>query len=419
MNESRRTSKRWLWLGVVVVCIGLLAAAIHFAFGAWAWSAVAFFAVATSMGLYFGVSACGAWTETPLLEMARPRNRPYFGGSGAIARHIAFLAIWSLVIGIYTLVLVYAIRVGMVQVESLWAMHFGGEMPSLYQPGGRLGLTLIIAFSLCRATARVERVAAARRGEELSIDDGSFVDDAGLMKHRGLLKLGIVRLMILFLVPIYKELRRKTGLMDSAAHALLMREFGYAALARAGYVLIERYDNRAIRELRDQLAETVCPGEPDKEVELKAGLVASALYQLDGYYAARERVQAYTAVLGASPSDPGGQAVRVATRHTLSTSQVPLRITCEKHGARRARLLDYRADARGLGLLLEHCSCLDQLERTHELRFELNYKSFVGEVRHRSFRSDSQRELHVGLQLPDAVATAALAELQRCVHSDR
>jgi hypothetical protein len=419
MSERRQTSKRWLWLGVVVVCIGLLAAAIHFVLGAWAWSAVAFFAVATGMGLYFGVSACGAWTETPLLEMARARNRPYFGGSGAIARHIAFLAVWSLVVGIYTLVLVYAIRVGMVQVEGLWAMNFGGEMPDLHQPGGRLGLTLIIAFSLCRATARVERVAAAHRGEELSIDDGSFVDDVKLLKHRGLLKLAIVRLMILFLVPIYKELRRKTGLMESAAHALLMREFGYAALTRAGYVLIERYDHRAIRELRDQLADTVCPGAPEKETELKAGLVASALYQLDGYYAARERVQAYTVDLSASPSDPGGTTVRVATRHTLSTARVPLRITCEKHGARRARLLDYRADARGLGLLLEHCSCLEQLERTHELRFELNHKPFVGEVRHRSFRSDSQRELHVGLQLPDAVAQAALAELQRCVHSDR
>jgi hypothetical protein len=410
---------RWLWLGVVLMCLGLLAAAIHFVLGAWAWSAVAFFAVATSMGLYFGVSACGPWTETPLLEMTRPRNRPYFGGSGAIARHIAFLALWSLVIGVYTLVLVYAIRVGMVQVESLWAAHFGGEMPNLYQPGGRLGLTLIIAFSLCRATARVERVAAAQRGEELSIDDGSFVDDITLMKHRGLLKLAIVRLMILFLVPIYKELRRKTGLMESAGHALLMREFGYAALTRAGYVLLERYDNRAIRELRDQLGATVCPGEPAKEIELKAGLVASALYQLDGYYAARERVQAYTADLSASPSDPGEPGVRVATRHTLSTARVPLRIPCEKHGAHKALLLDYRADARGLGLLFEHCSCLAQLERTHELRFELNSKSFVGEVRHRSYRSESQTELHVGLQLPDAVAKAALAELQRYVHSDR
>lgn len=206
--------------------------------------------------------------------------------------------------------------------------------------------------------------------------------------------------------------------MESAAHALLMREFGYIRLTRAGYVLIERYDHRAIRELRDQLAETVCPGEPEKETELKAGLVASALYQLDGYYAARERVQAYTADLTASQSDPGRPGARVATRHTLSIARVPLRVPCEKHGALRARLLDYRADARGLGLLFEHCSCMEQLECTHELRFELNNKSFVGQVRHRSYRQ-SQRELHVGLQLPDAVAKAALVELERYVHSDR
>jgi hypothetical protein len=418
MRETSGASKRWLWTGVVVVCAGLLAAAIHFAVGAWAWSAAAFFAVASTLGFYFGVSACGAWTETPLLEMARPRNHPYFGGSRAIARHFSFLALWSFAIGIYTLVLVYAVRVGIVQVEGLWAEHFGGEMPNLHQPGGRLGLTLIIAFSLCRATTRVERVAAAQRGEELSIDDGSFVDDATVIKHRGLLKLAIVRLMILFLVPIYKELRRKSGLMESAAHALLMREFGYVALTRAGYVLIERYDHRAIRELRDHMAATLCPGAPDKEVELKAGLVASALYQLDGYYGARERIRAYTVDLSASDSDPGESGVRVATRHTLATAKVPLRITCEKHGARRARLLDYRADARGLGLLLEHCSCLEQLERTHELRFELNHKSFVGEVRHRSYRSGAARELHVGLQLPDAVAQDALAELQRCVHTE-
>lgn len=211
MRERTQTSKRWLWLGVVVVCIGLLAAAIYFAFGTWMWSAVAFFLVATAMGLYFGVSACGAWTETPLLEMLRPKNHPYFGGSGAIARHLAFLTLWSLVIGIYTLVLVYAIRAGMVEVEGLWAMHFGGEMPNLHQPGGRLGLTLIIAFSLCRGTARVERVAAAHRGEELSIDDGSPIDDPALVRHRGLLQLAIVRVMIVFLVPIYKELRRKTA----------------------------------------------------------------------------------------------------------------------------------------------------------------------------------------------------------------
>lgn len=414
-SERRGTGRRVLWLGIVVFCTALLLAAIHFVFGAWAWSAGAFFVVATGMGLYFGVSACGAWTETPLLEMARARNRPYFGGPGAIARHLAFLSLWSSAIGVYTLVLVYAIRAGMVQVEGLWAQHFGGDMPNLHQPGGRLGLTLIVAFSLCRATARVERVAAAQRGEELSIDDGSFIDEGQLLKHRGLMKLAIVRLMILLLVPIYKELRRKTGLMESAAHALLMREFGYTALTRAGYVLIARYDSRAIRELRDQLSATVCPNEPAKEVELKAGLVASALYQLDGYYAARERVHAYTANL----TELNGPGVRVATRHILSTGRVPLSITCEKHGAREARLLDYRADARGLGLLLEHCSCLEQLDRAHELRFELNSKSFIGEVRHRSYRSESRRHVHVGLQLPDAVAQAALAELQRCVHSDR
>ena len=91
---------------------------------------------------------------------------------------------------------------------------------------------MIIAFTLCRAAVRVERVAAAQRGEELRIDDGSFadeesVDDSSQVKHRGLLKLALVRLMVLFLVPIYKELRRKSGLMESAAHALLMREFGY------------------------------------------------------------------------------------------------------------------------------------------------------------------------------------------------
>ena len=419
MSESGGTSKPWLWTGVVVACVLLLAAAVHFAFGAWAWSAVAFFSVAASMGLYYGVSACGAWTETPLLEMVSVKNRPYFGGSAAIARHIAYLVLWSCVIGVYTLMLVYAIRVGMVQVEGLWAKHFGGEMPNVYQPNGRLGLTLIIAFTLCRATARVERVAAAQRGEELSIDDGSFVDDANVLKHTGLLKLAIVRMMIVFLVPIYKELRRKTGLMESAAHALLMREFGYIALTRAGYVLIERYDHRAICELRDHLAATQCPGEPDKEIELKAGLVASALYQLDGYYAARERIRAYTVNLNAPFSDPEEIGVRVATRHTLSTSQVPLQIPCEKHGARRARLLDYRADARGIGLLFEHCSCLEHVERTHALRFELNSKPFVGEVRHRSYRAGSGKELYVGLQLPYAVARDALAELQRYVQPPR
>lgn len=420
---AKNRSKTILWLTVVVMIGALLAAAVHFAFGAWAWSAVAFFGVAASLGGYFGLTACGPWTETPLLEMLRPRNRPYFGGGRAIARHFAFLALWSSAIGIYSVVLVYAIRVGMVHVEGLWTEHFGGEMPSVYQPNGRFGLTLIIAFTLCRAVIRVERVAAAQRGEELSIDDGSFVDDDAVddssnVKHRGLLKLAIVRLMVLFLVPIYKELRRKSGLMESAAHALLMREFGYVALTRAGYMLIERYDHRAMRELRDQLAATQCPGEPDKEIEIKAGLVASALYQLDGFYAARERVRAYNVDLHQPDNDLLGNGVRVATRHTVSTAHVPLHIICEKHGSRHARLLDYRADARGLGVLLERCSCLDRLEREQELRFELNSKSFVGEVRHRSYRSGAARELHVGLQLPDAVAQAALAELQRCVQTD-
>jgi hypothetical protein len=352
--------------------------------------------------------------------MLRSSNRPYFGGPTAIARHFAFLLLWSSAIGIYSLVLVYAIRVGMVQVEGLWSEHFGGEMPNLYQPNGRLGLTLIVAFSLCRAVIRVERVAAAQRGEELSIDDGSFVDEDGVddssnLNHRGLFKLAMVRLIVLFLVPIYKELRRKSGLMESAAHALLMREFGYIALTRAGYVLIERYDHRAMRELREQLAATQCPGEPDKEIEIKAGLVASALYQLDGYYAARERIRAYNVDLKQPDNNRLQNGVRVATRHILSTAHVPLHIICEKHGSRQARLLDYRADARGLGMLLERCSCLDQLEREQELRFELNHKSFVGEVRHRSYRAGAASELHVGLQLPDAVAKAALAELQRCV----
>jgi len=288
--------KGLLWGGVVGVCASVLALAVHYAFGTWAWSAFFFFALATALGMYFGVTASGSWTETPLLEMARPKNHRYFGGRRAIARHVAFLGLWSTAIGMYTLVLVYAARVGMLQLEAEWVQRFGGQLPSLEQPGGRTGMTIVIAFVLCRATIRVERVLAARRGEELSLDDGSLLDEPR-EQHAGLLKLAIVRVMIVFLVPIYKELRRKSGLMESAAHALLMRDFGYEALTRAGYVLIERYDHRAVRELREQLSATRFAGEPDKDVEVKAGLVASALYELHGYYGARERIRAYNATV--------------------------------------------------------------------------------------------------------------------------
>src|SRR5262245_40876632 len=88
---SKRTT--FIWLTVVLMFGALLMAAIHFVFGAWAWSAAAFFAVAAAMCAYFGLTACGPWTETPLLEMLRAANRPYFGGGAAIARHFAFLTL--------------------------------------------------------------------------------------------------------------------------------------------------------------------------------------------------------------------------------------------------------------------------------------------------------------------------------------
>jgi hypothetical protein len=405
--------RRLLWSGVVLFCLALSALALHFAVGAWAWSAVAFFGVAAALGAYFGVTACGPWTETPLLEMARPRNHRYFGGAGAIARHLAFLALWSCAIGVYTLLLVYFVRAGIVPLEKEWVEHFGGQLPNLHQPGGRLGLTIAIAFLLCRATIRVERVAAARRGEELQIDDGSYADDFGTERHSGLLKFGAVRLLIVFLAPIYKELRRKTGLMESAAHALMMRDFSYRELTRAGYVLIERYEHRALRELREQLAATQIPGQPDKELEVKAGLVASALYELDGYYGARERIRAYNAepeaklhtqrMLGSSPPE-----LRQTSRSSLKAGAIELTVPCSTHGPRRARLLDYRNDARGIGLIAEHCACL---ESAAELEFVLNQKALRGAVCHSS-RPPDGGELRIGLALSEAAAQIALAELQ-------
>ena len=403
-----------LWAGVVVVCVGLLALAVHFAFGMWAWSAFVFASVAAAIGLYFGVTACGAWTETPLLEMARPRNHRYFGGGRAIARHVAFLAVWCTAISMYTLVLVYFVRVGIIQLEGQWVERFGGQLPSLTEPGGRLGMTIVIAFLLCRATIRVERVLAARRGEELSLDDGSLLDEPR-EQHAGLLKLAIVRIMIVFLVPIYKELRRKSGLMESAAHALLMRDFGYDALTRAGQILIERYDHRAVRELREQLAATRFPDEHDKEVEVHAGLVASALYELHGYYGARERIRAYNATVYARERDSQQSELRTAPRLTRNAQAVALIVSCSKHGPRRAQLLDYREDARGLGVVTERCACLDEAD---ELAFELNHKPFVGEIRHRSAGSQDEQALRLGVLLQDATARAALSELQRCLRPE-
>ena len=412
LRRSAPLPRGVLWAGVVLVCAAVLALAVHYAFGTWAWSAFAFFSVAAALGVYFGVTACGAWTDTPLLEMARPKNYRYFGGRRAIARHVAFLVLWSTAIGMYTLVLVYFVRVGIIQLEGEWVQRFGGQLPSLTQPGGRLGLTIVIAFLLCRAVIRVERVVAARRGEELSLDDGSLLDEPR-EKHSGLLKLAIVRMIVVFLVPIYKELRRKTGLMESAAHALLMRDFGYAALTRAGYVLIERYDHRAVRELREQLAATSFPGEPDKEIEVKAGLVASALYELHGYYGARERIRAYNADLYARERDSQTEQ-RSAPRFTRNVGAVALSVSCLRHGARRARLLDYSADGRGLGVLTERCDCLDAAD---ELAFELNEKQFVAEIRHRArgAEQDPEQALRLGVLLHESTARAAHAELQRCL----
>lgn len=410
VRRAGRLGKTCWWVFVTLMCTALLVLGVHYAFGTWAWSALVFFSTAASIGLYFGVTASGSWTDTPLLEMARPKNRRYFGGGRAIARHLAFLGLWSTAIGMYTLVLVYAARVGILQLEAEWVTRFGGQLPSVEQPGGRTGMTIVIAFLLCRATIRVERVLAARRGEELSLDDGSLLDEPR-EQHSGLLKLAIVRMMIVFLVPIYKELRRKTGLMESAAHALLMREFGYEALARAGEVLIERYDNRAVRELREQLTATRYEGEPEKEVEVKAGLVASALYELHGYYGALERVRAYNADRLRSDRDSQTE-LRSAPRLTHHATAVPLTVSCLQHGARRARLLDYRADARGLGLSTERCACLDEAD---ELAFELNDHLFVGEIRHRGPAQEDEQILRLGLLLPETTARAAQSELQRYV----
>ena len=408
VRRAGRLRKAIWWVLVALSCAALLVLGVHYAFGTWAWSALVFFSTAAAIGLYFGVTASGSWTDTPLLEMARPKNRRYFGGGRAIARHLAFLGLWSTAIGMYTLVLVYAARVGILQLEAEWVTRFGGQLPSLEQPGGRTGMTIVIAFLLCRATIRVERVLAARRGEELSLDDGSLLDEPR-EQHTGLLKLALVRMMIVFLVPIYKELRRKTGLMESAAHALLMRDFGYDALTRAGYVLIERYDNRAVRELREQLAQTHVEGEPEKEVEVKAGLVASALYELHGYYGARERVRAYNADRYTRERDSQSE-LRSAPRLTRLAQGIPLSVACRVHGARPAQLLDYRADARGLGVVTARCACLDEAD---ELAFELNQRLFVGEIRHRGPSAGDEQALRLGLLLPETTARDARAELQR------
>ena len=111
--------------------------------------------------------------------------------------------------GVYTLVLVYLLRYGVDAIGSEWAERLP-SLPKLNEPGGRLGLTIIFAFCLCRATVRTEQVEAARRGEELRLDDGSTSDEDS-PQHKGLLKAPYVRMMIFFLTPIYKELRRKTG----------------------------------------------------------------------------------------------------------------------------------------------------------------------------------------------------------------
>lgn len=398
----------WLWSIVALVCLALSAATIHFVIGVWAWSAVLLFGVAGLLGLYFGVNACGPWTETPLLEMLRPRNRRYFGGGGAILRHVAFLVLWSTAIGVYTLVLVYLLRYGVDAIGSEWTEHLP-NLPKLDEPGGRLGLTIIIAFLLCRATVRTEQVEAARRGEELRLDDGSTSDE-DTPQHRGLLKAPYVRLMIFFLTPIYKELRRKTGLMESAAHALLMREFSYAELTRAGYVLIERYDHRAVLELRDQLEQSSFPEEPKKELEIRAGLVASMMYELDGFYGARDKIRAYNAEPDAEAQRARRQAERRrAARTSRDVKRVRVSIPCQVHGVRATRLVDYRADALGFGLITDPCACL---ESAAQLAFELNDQALTGEICHRVVHvepgaSSAPRQLRIGVELNASAASAA------------
>jgi hypothetical protein len=403
------SKKLWLWSIVALICVVLSAATIHYVIGVWAWSAVLLFGVAGLLGLYFGVTACGLWTETPLLEMLRPRNRRYFGGGGAILRHVAFLVLWSTAIGVYTLVLVYLLRYGVDVVGSEWAERLPASLPKLDEPGGRLGLTIIIAFLLCRATVRTEQVEAARRGEELRLDDGSSSDEDS-PQHKGLLKAPYVRLMIFFLTPIYKELRRKTGLMESAAHALLMREFSYAELTRAGYVLIERYDHRAVLELKEQLEQSSFPEEPKKELEIRAGLVASLMYELDGYYGARDKIRAYNAEPDAEAQRARRQAERRrAARTNRDVKRVRVSIPCSVHGARATRLVDYRTDALGFGMIADHCACL---ESAAQLAFELNDQTLTGEICHRAVHVETgTRQLYLGVELNPASASAALPAL--------
>lgn len=402
--------KIWLWSFVALVCAGLTAAAIHYVIGVWAWSGVALFGAAGLIGLYFGINACGPWTETPLLEMLRPRNRRYFGGGGAILRHLAFLVLWSTAIAVYTLVLVYLLRYGVDAVAGTWIDVLPGHLPKLNEPGGRLGLTIIIAFLLCSSTVRTEQVEAVRRGEELRLEDGSSSEDAESPHHKGLLRAPYVRLMIVFLTPIYKELRRKTGLMESAAHALLMREFSYAELTRAGYVLIERYDHRAVLELRDQLEQSSYPDEPKKELEIKAGLVASMMYELDGYYGARDKIRAYNAEPDAEMQQSRRRSERRrAERSTRDVKRVRVSVPCGVHGARSSRLIDYRTDALGFGLITEHCECL---ENAAQLSFELNDLVLTGEICHRVLTLEAgARQLRLGIELNAASATVALPAL--------
>jgi hypothetical protein len=312
---------------------------------------------------------------------------------------------------VYTLVLVYLLRYGVDAIGSEWAERLPASLPKLDEPGGRLGLTIIFAFLLCRATVRTEQVEAARRGEELRLEDGSTSDE-DTPQHKGLLRAPYVRLMIFFLTPIYKELRRKTGLMESAAHALLMREFSYAELAHAGSVLIERYDHRAVLELKEQLEQSNYPEAPKKELEIKAGLVASMMYELDGYYGARDKIRAYNAEPDAEAQRARRQAERRRTaRSSRDVKRVRVSIPCSVHGARSTRLVDYRNDALGFGLITEPCPCL---ERSVQLSFELNDQLLTGEIRHRVETSppSEPRELRLGIALNAASARTALPALQ-------
>lgn len=313
----------------------------------------------------------------------------------SVLRHAGLLALWSVVLAAYSLVLFELLRAAADQtvvVATSWS-PFGWKLDrELVESGprGRALVVWLVSTVLCLSARRAERIDAVVRGEQWQLLDGTEFHDADSRLNGAINRLPYARVAVGFLVPIYRELRRKRGLMESATFNLIVQEFSYEKLKSAADKLAsDTYYGRvpAVLQMSAELA-AISFGEASRDQTARTQTIVSSLNIMFGYYGAREIVVSFAAERSRRHSHRVEDSVVVEN----------VCVKCATHGDAAMRISDYCVDGSGLGLCVSSCLCF---AKCRNLKIGLNEQLIEAEIRHSTTSDSSELRLGVAFQPGD------------------